>query len=134
MPHFSIPIGPNGPLLDAYVSVSQARWEALQKAKQLIPPNQKIRALLDTGASGSCLDPSVVTALDIPPHSTCLMNTPTTGATPQTANLYDIGIGNEIFWGKIALQYWNQFIEMKFDIAGLLNCYVVASISYNLNL
>ena len=34
-----------------------------------------------------------MTALGIPPHGTCLMNTPTTGATPQTVNLYDVGIG-----------------------------------------
>ncbi len=75
------------------MNVSKARYEALQTAKQPTPVGEKVRALLDTGASVSCIDPSVVTALSIPPHGTCLLNTPTTGDTPQTVNLYDIGIG-----------------------------------------
>jgi hypothetical protein len=70
-----------------------ARYQALKKANLPTPTGQQVRALLDTGASATCIDPSVVAALGIPPHGTCLMNTPTTGAEPQTVNLYDVGLG-----------------------------------------
>jgi predicted aspartyl protease len=92
MPHFTIQIGPNGALLDAWVGVSQARAAALQTANQTVPPLQQIRALIDTGASATCMDPSVMNALGIAPHGTTLMNSPTTGGTPQPTNVYDVSI------------------------------------------
>lgn len=92
MPHFSLPITPNGPLIDAYIGVSQARSTALQVAKQPIPNPQKIRALIDTGASHTCLDPSVLVALGIPPTGTTTIITPSTGNAPHTVDVYDISI------------------------------------------
>lgn len=92
MPHFTLQIAPNGPLLDAYINVSQARATALQVAHQTIPGAQKIRALLDTGASHTCVDPSVLVALGIPPHGTVPILTPSTGNTPHDADVYDVSI------------------------------------------
>jgi len=92
VPHFIIQISPDGPLLDAYVSVSEARLDALQATKQPIPPVQKIRALLDTGASHTCLDPSVLNALAIPPTGTTQINTPSTGHMPHTVHVYDVSM------------------------------------------
>lgn len=79
-------------MLDAYVGVSQARNTALQLAKQRIPTPEKIRALLDTGASCTCIDPSVLKALGIPPTGNVLLNTPSTGSEPHTANVYDVSL------------------------------------------
>ena len=92
MSNFTLQITPNGPILDAWVGVSQARRTALETAKQPIPQLQVIRALLDTGASHTCLDPSVLTALSIPPHSTIQVLTPSTGNIPYEANVYDVSI------------------------------------------
>lgn len=92
MPHFSIQIGLSGPLFDAWVGVSQARQDALKSANQPIPPLEKVRALLDTGASCTCIDPSVLTALGISPTGTTQMNTPSTGDKPQDVNTYDVSI------------------------------------------
>ena len=92
MPHFTLPVTPNGPLLDAYINVSEARGTALQAAGQPIPNPQKIRALLDTGASHTCLDPSVLVALGIPPHDTLPILTPSTGNIPHNAHVYDVSI------------------------------------------
>ena len=92
MPHFSIAIGPGGPLLDAIVGVSQARLAALTAASQPMPSAQRVRALLDTGASCTCVDPSILAALSIPSTGTTLVNSPTTGSSPQTVNVYDVGI------------------------------------------
>lgn len=92
MPHFTIQVGPGGALFDAWVGVSEARAAALQTAKQTLPNLQKIRALIDTGASGTCMDPSVINALGIPTRGSILMNTPTTGSAPQPTNVYDVSI------------------------------------------
>ena len=93
MPNFTLQIvSPHGPLFNAAVCVSEARRTALQAANQPIPNWHSIRALLDTGASHTCLDPSVLTALGIPPHSTIQVLTPSTGNTPHQTEVYDVAI------------------------------------------
>lgn len=67
MPHFTLSIGPDGPMLDAVVAVSEGRGLSLQAANQPLPSPVKIRALLDTGASCTCVDPSVPAALGLTP-------------------------------------------------------------------
>lgn len=61
-------------------------------AGQTVPAPIAIRGLLDTGASNTAIDPSVLTALGLTPTGTARVNTPTTGAAPQTVEEYDIGI------------------------------------------
>ena len=83
---------PGGPIITAFVGVSIPRRDALKAANQQVPTPVQMRALLDTGASGTCIDPSVLTALALTPTGTALVNTPTTGTTPQTTDLYDVAI------------------------------------------
>ena len=45
--------------------VGNARQQALQEAGQDVPPPQIIRALIDTGASISGVDPTVLKALGL---------------------------------------------------------------------
>jgi hypothetical protein len=80
-------------MLDAFVGVSdEARRNALAAAGQTIPAPVQIRALVDTGASGTCIDPSVPTSLGLTPTGNITMMTPSTGATPHTADQYDVGL------------------------------------------
>jgi len=79
-------------LLDAYIGVSQGRRAALLAASEPVPDPQSARALLDTGASCTCVDPSVLARLGIPSTGTTLVNSPTTGTSPQTVNVYDVSI------------------------------------------
>jgi hypothetical protein len=79
-------------MVDAFVGVSSGRVAALQKAQLPVPQPQRIRALVDTGASGSCLDPIVLRALEIQPTGVIPVVTPTTGATPAICNQYDVSI------------------------------------------
>ena len=51
-----------------------------------------IRALVDTGASCTCVDPSVLANLNLTPTGSVSVNTPSTGATPHLANQYDIAL------------------------------------------
>lgn len=92
MPHFTLTLSPQGPLVDAVVAVSGARRQALEKAGQTIPDPIPIRALLDTGASGTCIDPAVLTALGLTPTGMIAVNTPTTGNQPHQAFQYDVGL------------------------------------------
>jgi hypothetical protein len=64
---------------------------AEQPPQQVSAPRQ-IRALIDTGASNTCVDPSVLTALGLTPTGTVSVVTPTTGATPAECDQYDVGI------------------------------------------
>ena len=92
MPHFTLQIGPQGPLLDAFASVSEPRRVALQASKLPVPNTVQIRALVDTGASGTCIDPSILSSLGLTPTGSVRVNTPSTGGIPYTAAQYDIAV------------------------------------------
>jgi hypothetical protein len=83
-------MSPNGPIVSAFVSVSMPRRTALTTAGQPVPNAVRITGLLDTGASGTCIDPAVLTALGLTPTGTTLVLTPSTGATPVPAEQYDV--------------------------------------------
>lgn len=79
-------------MLNAMVIVSTPRQAALIAAKQTVPSPVKIRALVDTGASGTCIDPSVMAQLGLTPTNVIQMFTPSTGATPVPTNQFDVGL------------------------------------------
>ncbi len=90
MPVVTIQIGPKGPIADIAVAVSAPRQSALAKAGIPAPPPVAVRGLIDTGASCTCVDPSVIKQLGIPPTGKCHMFTPSSGAAPVTMNLFDV--------------------------------------------
>jgi hypothetical protein len=93
VPYFTRQVAPNGSLLViALIGVSQARRTALTQAGQIIPSQVQVQALIDTGASCCCVDPSVVTQLMLSPTGSSPVNTPTTGNTPATADEYDVSM------------------------------------------
>jgi predicted aspartyl protease len=92
LPYFTIQVSPQGPIIDAFIGVSEAKRLALESAGQPVPPLHQIRALIDTGASCTCLDPSVIMALALTPTGNTAMNTPTTGNQPKTCNTYDVSL------------------------------------------
>lgn len=92
MPHFTLQISPEGPILTAIVTVSQPKLAALQAAQQPVPTPVTIRALVDTGASCTCIDPSVLQSLQLTPTGSASVHTPSTGAVPAAADQYDVGL------------------------------------------
>ena len=60
--------------------------------QQPIPAPVTIRALVDTGASCTCIDPSVLQSLQLTPTGSASVHTPSTGATPAAADQYDVGL------------------------------------------
>lgn len=92
MPHFTLTISPQGPLLNATVGVSQARQKALFEASQPIPNPVSIQAIIDTGATLTCLDLSVLQTLGLSPTGTAEINTPSTGISPAVVDQYDVSL------------------------------------------
>jgi len=81
-----------GPLLDIWVGASQPRIAALRQAGQTPPNPVRVRALLDTGASGTCIDDQVIAQLSLTPTGVIPIHTPSTSGTPQSCLQYDVGI------------------------------------------
>jgi hypothetical protein len=90
MPHLTLQIGPGGPLLDVLVSASAPRQTALTQAGQPVPPAQTARALIDTGASVTAIDPTILTALALTPTGQTTIHTPSTGNHGHSCSTYDI--------------------------------------------
>lgn len=93
MAQFTIPLDPaNGPVLTVFVGVSLARRDALMTAGREIPAGAPIRALVDSGASSSCVDPGILASLGLTPTGSVTVHTPSTGSAPHTAEQYDVSI------------------------------------------
>ena len=90
MPHFTREIAPQGPLITVLVGVSQPRAAALQTAKQPVPAQVPVVGIVDTGASGTCVEATVFARLGLTPTGETLLNTPSTGAQPHAAAQYDV--------------------------------------------
>jgi hypothetical protein len=73
--------------------ISVARINALKAAGQPLPDAQKVRALIDTGASITGVDPTVLAALGISQTGEAEIHTPSTGGTPVKFPTYDVAIG-----------------------------------------
>jgi hypothetical protein len=85
-------MGPDGPVVNAYIGVSLARFAALTDDGQEPPPPILIHALIDTGASCSCIEPSILEALHLTPIGQVPTYTPSTGSLPHPCDQYDISL------------------------------------------
>ena len=109
MPHFTLQVDTSGPVVNAGVRLTASRSEAVIAAGGTPPQVQVIRALVDTGASLTCIDPQVFVELGLTPTGTVEMNTPSTGAdTTHTTNTYDVDflIGAAGSTPRIAAGLW----------------------------
>lgn len=79
-----------GPVITAVFGVSLPRLNALTKAGIPIPDLQPADALIDTGASGTCIDPEVIRTLGLTPTGTVPVRTPSTGQGTHPAEQYDV--------------------------------------------
>ena len=65
---------------------------ALAAAGIAASPPRRVRALIDTGASCTCVEPAVLEILGLSPTGSVSVNTPTTGDTAATKDQYDISL------------------------------------------
>lgn len=92
MPHFVLQMTQNGPMLNAIIGVSTARHQALTAASQPVPDVVPVQALIDTGASSTCIDPSVLKKLNLSPTGKASVITPSTGKKAVDVDQYDIAL------------------------------------------
>ena len=92
MPHLTLQVAPGGPIIDVAVGVSRARSQALQASGHPVPNPVQVRALVDTGASCTCIDPSVLASLGLSPTGVAAIHTPSTAQKPHSANQYDVSL------------------------------------------
>ena len=93
MPHLTLQIGASRPIVEFLVGVSQPRAEALKRANRPVPAPMLVRGLIDTGASCTSLDPTILKALSLVSTGTTPVHTPSTkNGIPHVANQYDVSI------------------------------------------
>jgi predicted aspartyl protease len=92
MPYFTRQLTNDAPLILAVLKVTQARSDALTAATQAVPQPQRMTALIDTGASCTCVDPEIIQALGLTATGSTQMLTPSTGAQPHTTDQYDASL------------------------------------------
>lgn len=93
MAHFTLTVDPaNGPVITAYVTVTPPRQDVEGASEQPVPNGVAVRAVVDTGASCSCVDPTVIAALRLTPTSVISVFTPSTGAEPHFTPQYDVSV------------------------------------------
>ncbi|SRR5260370_720101 len=92
MPHFTRQLTEQRPIINAILRVTQARADALTAANQTIPQPQRMIALVDTGASCTCVDPAIIQALGLSPTGSTMMLTPSTGAQGHVTDQYDASL------------------------------------------
>lgn len=57
-----------------------------------MPSPIPVVGLIDTGASGTCLDPAIIKQLQLTPTGVVEVNTPSTGETPHEAQQFDVSL------------------------------------------
>ena len=92
MPHFTLQLDVCGPVIVLIIGVSAPRQSAMKDNGLAIPPPVVGRFLVDTGASCSMIDDSIVSALNLQPTGQCDIHTPSTGTVAAKAFQYDIAL------------------------------------------
>jgi hypothetical protein len=82
---------PEGALVEVLISASAGHVRLLRHALAAVPAPVPARALIDTGAEASCVDPAIITALNLPLGGITLANTPALGGL-ASAGTYAISL------------------------------------------
>jgi aspartyl protease len=90
MPHLTLPLSPEGCVVGLYVGVSAPRAEALAKASLPVPQAVQMRALIDTGATGTVIHAPLVKPLGLTPTGTVPVHTPSTAGKALPCLQYDV--------------------------------------------
>jgi predicted aspartyl protease len=92
MPQLDLSISDPGPMLDAMLWVSAPRRRVLEAQGLTVPKPVFFRALVDTGASCTCVDPSIIQQLKLTPTGATGVHTPSTAGNSVTCNMYDVQV------------------------------------------
>jgi hypothetical protein len=84
MPELSGILQPEGALVAVEIGLSRSEVQRLRNAARPVPAAVPLRALLDTGAECSCVDPQALTTLALPLKNIGMANIPAIGGLAPT--------------------------------------------------
>ncbi len=91
MPWLTDVVQPEGPIVAVEIGLSRMEIQRLRKAVRPVPAAVSLRALIDTGADCSAVEPRAVASLALPVKNITLANIPALGGlTPITQ--HDAGL------------------------------------------
>jgi hypothetical protein len=79
-------------LINVVVAVSAPRAAVLTKANQPIPNSAVTKLVVDTGASLTAIDITILKQLGLTPRGKAQIHTPSTQGQPHLVDQYDVGI------------------------------------------
>ena len=93
MPSVNIQILASGPVIDVQIGIAAPRREALIQAQVPVPPPVSCRLLVDTGASSTCVDPTIIQQLNLSPSGIVQIHTPSTNiGNAHQCYQYDVSL------------------------------------------
>jgi hypothetical protein len=90
VPSISLTYTAAGPIVNVRVAPSQPRQQALKDAGVELPQPTSGLFLVDTGASATVIDPTLLGPLGLAPTGSVLGHTPSTAGAPVAFDQYDV--------------------------------------------
>ncbi|WP_151832982.1 aspartyl protease family protein [Acinetobacter ursingii] len=90
MPSVNLPLSNNSAIIQAYILPSIHKLQQLTLQGIPHPQGQLVNLLVDSGASGTCIDPNFLQRLNLTPTSKVPVLTPSTNGIPVFIDSYDI--------------------------------------------
>jgi len=92
MPILTFQNSSDGPLIDVLIGVSQFRANALRLVNMPIPPPIQLRFLIDTGASGTCVEAGLLKPLGLVSSGQIAVHTTSPGPIPAQWPQFDVSL------------------------------------------
>jgi predicted aspartyl protease len=93
-----------GPVVDVRVGVGTSVENALKKAGSPIPPMVSAKGMIDTGATSSVIQPSIVQSLGLQPVGIANISTPSSANVPCNQYLIRVFFPNNVIAETIAIE------------------------------
>jgi predicted aspartyl protease len=90
MPHFTLVVGSDGPVIDLAVAVSWSWQRRLLARDVVVPSPMTVRALVDTGSDRSAVHPQVLQQLGVPEADSIRVRRPGLGSGFRIRSLSDV--------------------------------------------
>jgi hypothetical protein len=90
MPHFTVLIGSEGPVIDLAVAVGGSQRARLMAQRVAVPSSMTVRALIDIGSDISAVHPQVLQQFGMPEAGSIHIRRPGMGGGFRVASLFDV--------------------------------------------